>query len=386
MSYFPRRRAGFLAYLVVALVAAIAGGVVALALAPSFYAPLTGHPPAGQVQPLERQEAAPPPRPAPAPPPAAVTPSPVVAIAERVGPAVVGVANFKGYDLYRRPVVASGSGIVIDSRNGYVVTNYHVVEGFRGLAVTVDGEHEYEAELVGGDPQTDLAVLRVKAPGLRQATLGDSDRLRVGETVVAIGNPLGRQFARSVTAGVVSALDREITVESRPGQEVTLRVIQTDAAINPGNSGGALVNASGEVIGINSVKIAATGVEGMGFAIPINDARPVIDRLIRDGRVRRPFLGISFFAITPGMARWYAIERGLMVESVLPHGPAEEAGLKPGDIILALNGKTTTTAGDLGRFLDRHRPGDRVRVEVARGKRRLTLILTLSEAPSEGGD
>lgn len=372
---FPRRPS-WLAYLLLLLAAAMGGGVLALVLAPALFAPPVKSPLAGQVRQEERL-----PLPQGSPQAAApVPPSPAVGIAARAGPSVVGVTNFKGYGLYRRPVVVSGSGIVIDAARGYVVTNYHVVEGFRALSITVDGTHEYEAELVGGDPQTDLAVLRVRAQGLREATLGDSAALRVGEMVVAIGNPLGREFARSVTVGVVSALNREISVESRPGEEVTLRVIQTDAAINPGNSGGALVNGRGEVIGINSVKIAAAGVEGMGFAIPINDARPVIAQLIREGRVRRPFLGIGYFVLGEALARRYKMPRGLMVETVLPDSPADRAGLRPGDVLLALDGQETATGGDLEQFLNRCRPGDTVRVTLARGGRRLQVKLTLGEA------
>ncbi|MGB9887358.1 MAG: S1C family serine protease [Moorellales bacterium] len=309
--------------------------------------------------------------------------SPAVAIAERVGPTVVGITNLKGYDLYRRPVAVSGSGTVIDAERGYIVTNYHVVEGFRALLVTVDGEREYPARLIGADPQTDLAVLQARVPGLRGATLGDSRALRVGEMVVAVGNPLGRQFARSVTVGVVSALDREITVESRPGEEVTLRVIQTDAAINPGNSGGPLVNARGEVIGITSVKIAAPAVEGMGFAIPIHDARPVISRLVRDGRFRRVSLGLSLTEVSAGAAKWLGLQPGLLVKGLLSGGPAERAGLRPGDVIVKVDGKAVRRPGELEAALASKRAGERVRLEVVRGGRSRAVEVEAAEVNSD---
>lgn len=305
--------------------------------------------------------------------------APVIDIARRIGPSVVGITNYSRRDVFAGGEVKSGSGIVIDAGRGDIVTNYHVIEGYRRLAVTVDGEREYEARLVGGDPDTDLAVVQVDARGLKEAVLGDSAALQVGELVVAVGNPLGPEFARTVTAGVVSALNREITVSSRPGQEVTLRVLQTDAAINPGNSGGALANSRGEVVGINSVKIAAPEVEGMGFAIPINDARPVIEQLISQGRVRRPFLGISFQEVTPQVSRWSGMPAGLFISEVLPGSPADKAGMKVEDVLVEAEGQKVARAGDLQKFLERHRPGDRVQLTVIRGEDRLALGLTLGE-------
>lgn len=305
--------------------------------------------------------------------------APVVAIAQRLGPSVVGITNYGRRDVFAGGEVKSGSGIVVDAAAGHIVTNYHVIEGYRRLAVTVDGEREYEARLVGGDPDTDLAVVQVEATGLTEAVLGDSAALRVGELVVAVGNPLGPEFARTVTAGVVSALDREITVQSRPGQVVTLPVLQTDAAINPGNSGGALANSRGEVVGINSVKIAAPEVEGIGFAIPINDARPVIEQLISQGRVCHPFLGISFQEVTPQVSRWSGMPTGLYISDVQPDSPADKAGLQNGDVLVEADGQRVARAGDLREFLHRHQPGDQVQLTVVRGEDRLALGVTLGE-------
>jgi len=204
--------------------------------------------------------------------------SPVVAIAEQVGPTVVGISN-RGQvqDFFGRTTVeerGSGSGVIIDSR-GYIVTNYHVIEGASEIVVSLADGRKVTGELVGSDPRTDLAVVKIKADNLPVAVLGDSSKLKTGELAVAIGNPLGIEFARSVTVGVVSATDRTLTIGDRQ-----FRLIQTDAAINPGNSGGALVNSRGEIIGINSAKLVIKGVEGMGFAIPINKAPPLLPGLI----------------------------------------------------------------------------------------------------------
>lgn len=309
---------------------------------------------------------------------------PVVAIAEKVSPAVVGITNISGRDFFKNPIRSTGSGVIIDGQKGYIVTNYHVVEGADRLEVTLSGGQSYPAQLVGGDSQSDLAVLKIDAQNLPQATLGDSDRLKVGEMAVAIGNPLGEEFAGSVTYGVISALNRKITVEARPGEEVTLNVIQTDAAINPGNSGGALVNSRGEVIGINSVKIQRTDVEGMGFAIPISEAKPIIRQLIEQGYVSRPFLGIyNFQEITPQMAQWYDLPVGVYVGGVFPGGPAEKAGMQAEDIITALDGKEISSVADLQEFLNQKQVGDVVDVTVARGGRKLTLRITLGEMPHD---
>ncbi|KKM11270.1 hypothetical protein SY88_09365 [Clostridiales bacterium PH28_bin88] len=381
MSYFDRgyhepRRPSYIFYIVLALVSAVIGGLVVMALGPSWLAQRV--PP--QLAPDQRQGA----DQRSLPPLPGVDPadSPVVAIAERVGPAVVGITSFTGRGTFSRAEVASGSGVVIDSKNGYIATNYHVVEGAREIQVILDEKRFSKATLVGADPETDLAVLQTEVADLPQAALGDSADLRVGEMAVAIGNPLGREFARTVTVGVISALDREISVESRAGGEVTLRVIQTDAAINPGNSGGALVNARGEVIGINSVKIAKAGVEGMGFAIPISDARPIIEQLIRQGYVKRPFIGIfNFSDVSPEEAEWYKLPVGLYVGGVVPGGPAAKAGMRPEDVIVAIDNQSIETFNDLQTILAKYQVGDQVKITVVRDGKRLNLSITLGEKP-----
>ncbi len=307
--------------------------------------------------------------------------SPVIAIAETVGPAVVGITNMRGHDFFNNPIVSSGSGVIFDSENGYIITNYHVVEGANNIQVTLDEDTHYEAKLIGHDRDSDLAVLQVEADDLPEARLGDSSKLRVGEMAIAIGNPLGKEFARSVTVGVISALDREITVKTAGG-EITLQVVQTDAAINPGNSGGALVNSKGEVIGINSVKIASADVEGMGFAIPSNLVKPIIDQLIEKGYVSRPFIGIfDFREITPQMSEWYNLPEGIYVGGIVSGGPAAAAGMRPGDVIIEMDGTMIRTFEELQQVLRSHKVGDKVTIVVIRENQRIELNVTLGETP-----
>ncbi|CEP68002.1 Peptidase S1C [Moorella glycerini] len=335
---------------------------------------------------------------APAPgPPAQLTPpagqpvqftasSPVVTIARQVGPTVVGVAALTGRSFTGDAGVKQGSGVIFDGTNGYIVTNNHVIAGAERVTVSLDHDQVYPATLVGADERSDLAVLQIKGTNLPQARLGDSGTVQVGETVVAIGNPLGREFARSVTVGVISALNREVTVPGPRGVEITLRTLQTDAPINPGNSGGALVNLRGEVIGINSVKIAASGVEGMGFAIPINDARPIIDQILTRGYVTHPFLGIyNLREITPEMARWYNIPEGVYIGGIFNDGPAAKARLQVGDVIIAVDSNKVASYADIQRLINKKSPGDKVTLTVVRlaSKKQLNFTVTLGEMPSK---
>jgi len=381
MSYFDRdyypRRGNFWSWLGGAVLGAILGGLMVLYFAPSIIGngqnplpPQLAQPPASERQ-----------GPLPTLPQFSGDESPVIAIYRQVGPAVVGITNYSGRSFYSN-APSSGSGVIIDSQRGYIATNNHVIEGAQRLEVIVDQDQVYEAKIVGADPQTDLAVLQIEAQNLPEARLGDSAKVQVGEMVVAIGNPLGAEFARSVTAGVVSALNRSVTIGS-PGRETTLNLIQTDAAINPGNSGGALINAAGEVIGINSAKIASADVEGMGFAIPINDARPILAQLVEKGYVSRPFIGIrDFVEINEEASRWYGIPQGIHVGEVIPGSPAARAGMKNGDVIVAMDGQKILTYDDLQKFLNSHQVGDEVKVQVERQDAgRLELSLTLGEMP-----
>lgn len=281
---------------------------------------------------------------------------------------------------------AAGSGIVMSS-DGYIITNAHVIydteSGYQmGKATSVSvvmGENqdvEYEAELVGYDIQTDLAVLKIDAEGLTPAEFGNSDDLQVGELVVAIGNPLGFELYGTTTCGIVSAKNREVQLEDR-----TMTLIQTDAAINAGNSGGMLLNSYGQVIGINSMKMSASygeaSVEGLGFAIPITDAAGIINSLIRDGCVTgRPLLGITGTTITEEQAALYHIPQGVYVYSTSDNS---STGLQPGDVITAINGTKITTMEELNEQKNLHKAGETVTLRICRSGENMEVPVTLAE-------
>lgn len=287
-------------------------------------------------------------------------------------------------------VSAAGSGIVMSS-DGYIVTNAHVIydtesEYKMGKATSVSvimGENhdeEYEAEIVGYDIQTDLAVLKIDAEDLMPAEFGNSDDLQVGELVVAIGNPLGFELYGTTTCGIVSAKNREVQLEDR-----TMTLIQTDAAINSGNSGGMLLNSCGQVIGINSLKMSASygeaSVEGLGFAIPINDAAEIIASLINDGYVAgRPLLGITGTTITEEMADMYHLPQGVYVYSVSENSAA---GLQQGDVITAINGTEITTMEELNEQKNLHKAGETVTLRISRDGESLEVQVTLQESKQE---
>jgi len=282
----------------------------------------------------------------------------VIAVSERLGPSVANLRSRRG----------GGSGVVISS-DGFIVTSAHVVERTRRVRASfVDGT-EHSAEIVGADPLSDLAVLRAEARDLVPAELGDAGRLRVGQLVVAIGNPHG--FTSSVTAGVVSALGRSLP--TRAGRIVD-NVIQTDAALNPGNSGGALADGRGRVVGINT---AVAGV-GLGLAVPINDAtRSIVAALMSEGRFRRAYLGIAGGTrpLPPRLARELARAAGVEIVEVVADSPAAAAGLRPEDLIVAVDGTVVEKVDDVQRLMVGDRIGTSVRLDVVRGGRRLELQL-----------
>lgn len=305
----------------------------------------------------------------------------IVKAAEKVGPTVVGITN-KAYarDWFNRKVLVeqgTGSGVIFDSR-GYIVTNHHVVAGAQEIIVTLSDGRTVPGKVLGSDAMSDLAVVKVDAGNLPAATFGDSTTLQVGEPAIAIGNPLGLEFQRTVTAGVISAVNRPLEIAERK-----LYLIQTDAAINPGNSGGALVNADGEVIGINSAKIAVAGVEGIGFAIPVHTAQPILRQLIEQGRVARPWLGVGIIDAATGARYGYANvpERGVLIMKVASGSPAAKAGLREGDVVLKLAGIDTNTVADLRGAVDQQKIGDSVEVELNRGGQNLRTTVTLSDTP-----
>ncbi len=287
-----------------------------------------------------------------------------VEISKKVGPAVVGItskvesaASFFGGAAYSE---GTGSGIIITG-DGYIVTNHHVIEGATAVSVTLNTGSEYEAKVIGTDSRTDLAVLKISPnEQLTVAELGDSSVVEVGERAIAIGNPLGMEFFGSTTQGIISAKNRTITVDNK-----TMSVLQTDAAINEGNSGGALVNAYGKVIGINAVKISSSTVEGMGFAIPISEAKPILTDLIEHGYVKgRPVIGISSRDVTEYMAQRQNWPMGVQVMEVMIGTGAEIAGLRQGDIITKADGKEIRTVDELNKIKNGHKPGESLQLEV----------------------
>jgi len=307
----------------------------------------------------------------------------IVRAARAVGPAVVGITN-KAYvrDFFNREIMierGTGSGVIFDP-NGYIVTNNHVVENASEIVVSLSDGRTLPGKVLGTDPATDLAVVKVEATGLPTATFGDSDNLMVGEPAIAIGNPLGLEFQGSVTAGVISALNRTIEIGERE-----FKLIQTDAAINPGNSGGALVNADGLVIGINSAKIAVAGVEGIGFAIPINTARPILQAIIEHGRVIRPYLGVGVLDKASAARYGYIlnIDKGVYVAQVVAGGPADMAGIRRGDIILKVAGTEINSVAQLRSAIDAQAVGAKVDVTFVRNGKTHTVKVTLVEMPSQ---
>ncbi|SHF12940.1 serine protease Do [Caldanaerobius fijiensis DSM 17918] len=316
----------------------------------------------------------------------------VVQIAKQVSPSVVGITNnvYVSNGFQNKLVEqGSGSGIII-SPDGYIVTNNHVIDGATVVMVKTTQGKQYRAQVIGADARTDLAVLKINATGLPAAKLGNSSELQVGELAVAIGNPLGDAFADTVTVGVISGLNRKLDTDAE-----SLPLIQTDAAINPGNSGGPLVNYKGEVIGINSIKLTSTGsqsdpfgifgnqgtnVEGMGFAISIDAAKPIIENLIKYGKIQRPMIGIMGATVTPELSKAYNMPVGIYVQQVQPGSPAEMVGLRPGDVITAVDGNVTKTIQQLQSIIEKHKVGDVVTVTVWRGGKSLNLRIKLIQA------
>lgn len=291
------------------------------------------------------------------------------------------------------PQEGQGSGFIID-KDGHILTNYHVVEAARQVEVTLHNRRKYSATIVGTDPSHDLAVIQIKAPDLTPMVLGDSRNLQVGQKVYAIGNPFG--LSGTLTSGIVSSIR---SVQEPDGMKIE-EAIQTDASINPGNSGGPLLNWRGEVIGINTMIASNPGVNqsaGIGFAIPINTAKAVLNDLVTLGRVRRPALGIRTIPITPELAdqMGLAADSGLLIIQVVPGGAAQRAGLRGGsehaylgnipitlggDLIVAIDGQQIQDEQDLAQSMNNHRADDTVKVTVYRGKKKMDFTVTLGEA------
>ncbi|MEG2353795.1 MAG: trypsin-like peptidase domain-containing protein [Clostridium sp.] len=294
-------------------------------------------------------------------------------IAKKVGPSVVGISvksvQSYGNSPFVQEVEGIGSGVIINEE-GYILTNNHVVQNAKTINVILNNGKEVEAKVINTDPSYDLAIVKItediKMPGV--AEFGDSENLSVGESVVAIGNPLGKELSGSVTTGVVSAINRNID-ENNPD----LKLIQTDAAISPGNSGGPLLNSNGQLIGINTQKRVGQGVEGLGFAIPIHQIQPKIENLMKP----KIMLGITIRPITEEDSKRYELPIGLFINDIAPFSSAEKAGIKIGDIILAFNGEKVKTNDELTVLKEKCKDGDQIPVEIDRNGEKLKLTLTL---------
>jgi serine protease Do/serine protease DegQ len=282
--------------------------------------------------------------------------------------------------MQRREVRSLGSGVVIDADKGYIVTNHHVVDGADSITVTLNNGEQYDAKVVGSDPEADVAVIKVKAKDLTALPMADSKKLRVGDFVVAVGNPFG--LGQTVTSGIVSALGR-----TGLGIEGYENFIQTDASINPGNSGGALVNLKGEIVGMNTAIIAAGGQGnvGIGFAIPINMVHEIADQLIKYGEVRRGMLGVVMQNLTPDLAKAFGLDlsQGVVISQVIEKSAAEKAGLKAGDVVLSINGTPIKNASAMRNIVGLMRIGDKLDIKVIRDNKNLELHAKLQEADTQ---
>jgi serine protease Do len=300
-------------------------------------------------------------------------------VVARALPAVVSIVTRRiERDQFNKPTSKAGlgSGVIVDQQ-GHILTNNHVVEGFDEFKVTLADGRTFQATLVGGDYFTDLALLKIEGKNLPALPLGDSSRLRIGESVIAIGSPLWIEGGPSVTVGVISGKGRSMEEPDDPDQGALHNLLQTDAAINSGNSGGPLLNLRGEVVGINTATMESA--HGIGFVIPINNAKPVIKTLLAHGRFVRPTLKIASVSVTPQLAfsNNLPVEQGVLVVKVIPGGPAEAAGLATDDVIVAFQGARVSDLHHLHALLERQKPGDTVELGIRRGDDTLRVSAVL---------
>ncbi len=307
-------------------------------------------------------------------------------IVKKVSPSVVGVSTLTSTG------TATGTGIIM-SEDGYIITNAHVIENAKSVSILLPDSYSDEsktdskdltvdAEIIGQDKQTDIAVLKINKTGLTKAEFGKSSELQAGELAIVIGNPLGFELANSVTSGIISAVNRSITVDDR-----VMNTIQTDAAINGGNSGGPLINAYGQVVGITSVRVSASVGDGLSFAIPIDEAIPIVKELIEHGYVTgRPTLGVGGETVSNVYAQYYDIPKGFFVRKVYADSAAEKAGIKVGDIIIGIEGKLISSLEEFNNAKNAYRAGDTVKISVYRDGEIKDFEVTLDEAVDEPSD
>jgi len=387
----PRRSPRFAdrpSYFLVALFGAVLGIMVALAAAPYIFSDVLALPPLDPPAP-EAEDGG------DDEPDTSLETEPELSVVDleesvkkvvrQVGPSVVSVINQREIsDMWGRHLEqdSQGSGVMIDEQ-GHVVTNYHVVEGARDVIVEDHEGREYQVEIVGEDPATDLAVLRIDTDTIPAASFGDSDAIEIGQLAIAIGNPLGREFARSVTMGIVSGI--RSTMYGQAAHQRVFELIQTDASINPGNSGGALLDSHGRIIGINTLKFASPEVEGMGFAIPANTVERIVDQIIEHGRVQRAWMGMTGLSVHDAVRQGVNIpgdvEEGVYVDTVLEGSPAWDGGLRSGDVIVEADEKPITDMIAFLVLLEETRPGHTMPMEVIRDKEQRSIEITLGTMP-----
>ena len=387
-SYRPPKQRRFFSWIVASIVGAVIGSGLTVYAAPMIGLPSTS---SSTKEPNETNIST---ESLPLQPTKSTSNNDMVAAIENVADAVVGVVNIQKQanffsDSVQDQEAGTGSGVIFkkDGNTAYIVTNNHVIEGANKVEVSLADGERVKAEIVGADPLTDLAVLKINSSHVKKAAaFGDSSKLRIGEQVAAIGNPLGLDLSRTVTEGIVSG-KRTISISTSAG-EWELNVIQTDAAINPGNSGGALINSAGQVVGINSLKISQTGVEGLGFAIPSEDVKPIVEQLMQYGKIKRPYLGVQLVDVadlsdsvrSEQLHLPSDVATGAAVTAVEPFSPAADAGIQTKDVIVAINGEKVDSVAALRKYLyTKTKVGERVQIEFWRDGRKKTVSLRLSE-------
>ncbi|OAT71450.1 S1C family serine protease [Parageobacillus thermoglucosidasius] len=389
-SYQPPKKRRFFSWLAASIVGAVIGSGLTLYAAPMMGIPSTSSSTKESKETKNISTEALPLQPTKS----ASNNNSMVAAIENVTDAVVGVVNIqKQADFFSDSVqdqeAGTGSGVIFkkDGNIAYIVTNNHVIEGANKVEVSLADGKKVKADIVGADPLTDLAVLKIPSSHVKKvAVFGDSSQLRIGEQVAAIGNPLGLDLSRTVTEGIVSG-KRTMPISTSEG-EWELNVIQTDAAINPGNSGGALINSAGQVVGINSLKISQDGVEGLGFAIPSEDVKPIIEQLMQYGKIKRPYLGVQLVDVSDlsdsvrkeQLQLPSDVTAGAAVTAVEPFSPAADAGIRTKDVIVAINGEKVDSVAALRKYLYTNtKIGERVQIELWRDGSKKTVSLRLSE-------
>ncbi|BBW98409.1 S1C family serine protease [Geobacillus icigianus] len=381
----PKRRGRFISWLAASVAGAVIGSAATWYVAPKWLNQESAAPTQAAQTTEQKTDTLP-------LQPTANTKTNMIAAINKVADAVVGVVNIqKQVDFFSDQAqdaeAGTGSGVIFkkEGNTAYIVTNNHVIEGANKVEVALANGKKVKADIIGADALTDLAVLKIRAEGVTKvASFGDSANVQIGEPVAAIGNPLGLDLSRTVTEGIVSG-KRTMPVSTSAG-DWEIDVIQTDAAINPGNSGGALINSAGQVIGINSMKIAETGVEGLGFAIPSENVKPIVEQLMKDGKIKRPYLGVQLVDVadlsddvrTGELKLPSSVTTGAAITAVEPFSPAADAGLKSKDVITAINGQKIDSVSALRKYLyTKTAVGDRIKLTIYRDGFETTVSVTL---------